>query len=105
MPYTPDIVPLELIDLASELEGMKSPELKLQLTTYAPGSAGAMHDHRGHPEAVYVLDGAITDHRGGAVRVYRQGETYKLEKGATHRMQNDGDVPAKLLVAMVWDRE
>lgn len=103
--YLPDVAVLKLVDLVPELKGMRSPALKLQLTTYEPGKAGPPHDHRGRPEAVYVLEGAITDHRDGVETVYRAGETYTLDKGTAHRMENKGDVPARLLVAMVWDKE
>ena len=103
--YQPNVLVLNLVDLVPELKGMQSPALKLQVTTYEPGKAGPPHDHRGRPEAVYVLQGAITDHRGGVEAVYRQGETYTLVKGAAHWMENKGDVPARLLVAMVWDTD
>ena len=103
--YLPDVSVLTLIDLVPELKGMKSPALKLQMTTYAPGKAGPMHDHRGRPEAVSVLEGAITDHRNGVETVFRAGETYTLDNGTAHRMENKGDGPARLLVAMVWDRD
>jgi len=103
MAYVPQVTVLERLDLAAEIEGMTAPALRLQLTTYAPGAHGSLHDHRGRPEAVYVLEGAITDHRDGVETVYRQGQTYALDKGAAHRMENAGAVPARLLVAMVCD--
>jgi len=44
------------------------------------------------PEGVYVLQGAITDHRGGVEAVYRQGNTYTVDKGAAHWMENKGQM-------------
>lgn len=103
--YEPNVSVLALVDLAPELKGMRSPVLKLQLTTYEPGKAGRLHDHAGRPEAVYVLAGAITDHRGEVEAVYVQGETYVVSEAAVHWMENKGAVPARLLVAMVSDQE
>jgi quercetin dioxygenase-like cupin family protein len=101
--YQPNVSVLTVLDLVPELKGMASPALKLQLTTYEPGKAGPLHDHAGRPEAVYVLAGTITDHQGSVETRYRPGDTYVIDKAAVHWMENTGTVPARLLVAMVWD--
>jgi quercetin dioxygenase-like cupin family protein len=101
--YKPSSSVLNAIPLASELTTMGSPQLKMMMTTYAPGKRGARHNHQGRPEVVYVLEGAIVDHRAEGSVEYRAGQSYVLNNGAEHTMENRGTTPAVLLVAMVSD--
>jgi quercetin dioxygenase-like cupin family protein len=80
---------------------MAKPELRMMMTTYAPGKIGARHSHKGKPEVFFVMEGAIVDHRDGGSTEYRQGETCCVNEGAEHWMENRGTVAAVLLVAMV----
>lgn len=101
--YKPSSSLLQSIPLGPEMDGMTSPELMLKMTTYAPGKVGTRHSHRDKPEVVYVLAGAIIDHRDEGSVEYQQGQSCFVANGAEHRMENRGDVPAVLLVAMVCD--
>ena len=80
---------------------MVSPELRMMMTTYAPGKVGSRHSHKGKPEVVFVLEGAIVDHRDEGSTEYHKGESCFVNNGAEHWMENRGTVPAVLLVAMV----
>ena len=101
--YKPSSSLLESIPLAAEMDGMGSPKLMLRMTTYAPGKIGTRHSHRGKPEVVYVLEGAIVDHRDEGSVEYRAGQSCFVNNGAEHWMENRGEAPAVLLVAMVCD--
>jgi quercetin dioxygenase-like cupin family protein len=101
--YKPSSSILNAIPLTGEMAEMASPQLKMMITTYAPGKRGARHTHQGRPEVVYVLDGAIVDHRDQGSVEYRKGESLFVNNGAEHSMENVGSVPAVLLVAMVSD--
>ena len=99
--YKPSSSVLKAIPLSSEMAEIASPELRMMMTTYAPAKVGARHSHNGKPEVVYVLDGAIVDHRDEGSVEYRKGESYFVNTGVEHWMENRGTVPAVLLVAMV----
>lgn len=99
--YKPSSSVLRAIDLAAEIGDMASPELRLMMTTYAPGKIGARHSHKGKPEVFYVLEGAIFDHRDSGSTEYKAGQSYFVNEGAEHWMENKGTAPAVLLVAMV----
>lgn len=101
--YKPSSEVLRAINLSSEIGAMAKPELRMMMTTYAPGKIGARHSHKGKPEVFYVLEGAIVDHRDNGSKEYRQGESCFVNEGAEHWMENRGTVPAVLLVAMVTE--
>jgi quercetin dioxygenase-like cupin family protein len=57
---------LTTVDLAREIEGMAGHQLRMRMVTIEPGGIfGPIHDHRGRPGTVYILQGTITDHRDG----------------------------------------
>jgi quercetin dioxygenase-like cupin family protein len=62
---------LATVDLAREIEGMAGHQLRMRMVTMEPrGVFGPIHDHRGRPGAVYILQGTITDHRNGVATDY-----------------------------------
>ena len=55
---------LSAIDLGPEVEGMAGLQLRMRMVTIEPGGVfGPLHDHKGRPGMVYVLQGTITDHQ------------------------------------------
>ena len=74
---------------------------------YAPGGASAPHTHAKSAFIyAYVVQGAIesqVDH--GPVKIYRAGESFYEEPGATHRVSRNASktAPAKLLAVFVVD--
>ena len=65
---------LATVDLGFEIEGMQGRQLRMRMVTIEPGGVfGPIHDHRGRPGTVYVLQGTITDHRDEIVTDYGPG--------------------------------
>jgi quercetin dioxygenase-like cupin family protein len=86
---------LGTIDLGSEIEGMSGLELRMRKFTFEPGAVfGPLHDHRGRPGLVYILEGTITDHRGGVATEYGPGPGWPEDNGTLHWLENRGTVPA-----------
>jgi quercetin dioxygenase-like cupin family protein len=86
---------LSAIDLGPEVEGLAGLRLRMRMVTIEPGGVfGPLHDHRGRPGMVYVLEGTITDHRDGADKEYGPGAGWPEDKGTMHWLENRGTVPA-----------
>src|SRR6478752_1681648 len=86
---------LALVDLASEIEGLGGRQLRMRLVTIEPGGViGPIHDHKGRPGTIYVLEGAITDHRDGIVTEYGPGLGWPEDRKTLHWVENRGTVPA-----------
>jgi quercetin dioxygenase-like cupin family protein len=86
---------LASVDLASEIEGMAGRQLRMRMVTIEPGGVfGPIHDHRGRPGMVYVLQGTITDHRDGVTTDYGPGVGWPEDRNTTHWLENRGTIPA-----------
>lgn len=86
---------LATIDLGPEIEGMAGYQLRMRRFTIEPGGVfGPVHDHRGRPGAVYVLEGTITDHRDGTATDYGPGLGWPEDHNTVHWLENRGTVPA-----------
>jgi quercetin dioxygenase-like cupin family protein len=86
---------LATVDLGPEIEGMEGRQLRMRKVTIAPGGAfGPLHDHRGRPGTVYVLEGTITDHRDGVATEYGPGLGWPEDRNTTHWLENRGSIPA-----------
>ena len=86
---------LSAIDLGPEVEGMAGLQLRMRLVTIEPGGVfGPLHDHKGRPGMVYVLQGTITDHRDGAAKEYEPGPGWPEDKDTMHWLENRGTTPA-----------
>ena len=86
---------LARIDLAREIEGMESHELRMRMVTIEPGGVlGPLHDHKGRPGTVYILQGVITDHRNGVATDYGPGLGWPEDRETTHWLENRGTIPA-----------
>ncbi len=86
---------LSVLDLGQELDGMAGRQLRLRMVTIEPGGAfGPLHDHKGRPGMVYVLQGTITDHRDGVAKEYGPGVGWPEDKSTTHWLENRGTIPA-----------
>lgn len=55
---------------------------------------GPIHDHKGRPGTVYILQGTITDHRDGAATDYGPGVGWPEDRNTTHWLENRGTAPA-----------
>ncbi len=86
---------LATVDLGPEIEGMAGRRLRMRLVTFEPGGVfGPLHDHKGRPGAVYILQGIITDHRNGVATNYGPGVGWPEDRNTTHWLENSGTIPA-----------
>jgi quercetin dioxygenase-like cupin family protein len=82
---------LSTVDLGPEIEGMAGRELRMRMFTFEPGAVfGPVHDHRGRPGIVYILQGTITDHRDGVATDYGPGLGWPEDRDTTHWLENRG---------------
>jgi quercetin dioxygenase-like cupin family protein len=83
------------VDLGPEIEGMAGRQLRMRRFTFAPGAVfGPLHDHKGRPGVVYILQGTITDHRGGVATEYGPGMGWPEDRDTLHWLENRGSIPA-----------
>ncbi len=88
-------VPLATVDLGPEIEGMAGLQLRMRQFTIQPGGVvGPVHDHKGRPGIVLVLQGTITDHRDGIATDYGPGVGWPEDRDTVHWLENRGTVPA-----------
>jgi len=86
---------LATVDLGPEIGGMAGYELRMRKFTFAPGSVfGPLHDHKGRPGLVFILEGTITDHRDGVATEYGPGPGWPEDRNTMHWLENRGAVPA-----------
>ncbi len=86
---------LATVDLGPEIEGMAGRQLRMRMVTIEPGGVfGPIHDHKGRPGTVYVLQGTITDHRDGVATDYGPGVGWPEDRNTLHWLENRGTDPA-----------
>lgn len=86
---------LGTVDLEGEIDGMAGRQLRMRMFTMQPGAVfGPLHDHKGRPGIVYILQGTITDHRDGVATDYGPGLGWPEDRNTLHWLENRGDVPA-----------
>jgi quercetin dioxygenase-like cupin family protein len=86
---------LSMLDLGPEIESMAGYRLRMRMFTFEPGAVfGPLHDHRGRPGIVYILQGTITDHRDGVATDYGPGVGWPEDRNTTHWLENRGTTPA-----------
>jgi len=86
---------LATVDLAREIESMAGLQLRMRMVTMEPGGVfGPVHDHKGRPGIVYILQGTITDHRNGVDTDYGPGVGWPEDRETIHWLENKGTVPA-----------
>jgi quercetin dioxygenase-like cupin family protein len=86
---------LAAVDLGPEIEGMAGRRLRMRLVTMEPGGVfGPVHDHKGRPGVVYILQGTITDHRDGVATDYGPGVGWPEDSTTTHWLENRGATEA-----------
>ena len=86
---------LATVDLGPEIEGMEGRRLRMRKFTFEPGAVfGPVHDHRDRPGIVFILQGAITDHRDGVATEYGPGAGWPEDRNTSHWLENRGTVTA-----------
>ena len=82
---------LATVDLGPEIQGMEGRQLRMRMVTIEPGGVfGPVHDHKGRPGTVYVLQGTITDHRDGIATDYGPGVGWPEDRNTVHWLENRG---------------
>ncbi|HEX7965246.1 MAG TPA: cupin domain-containing protein [Gammaproteobacteria bacterium] len=85
---------LATVDLGPEIEGMAGYQLRMRRFTLEPGAVfGPLHDHKGRPGTVFILQGTITDHRDGKATEYGPGAGWPEDRNTLHWLENRGTVP------------
>jgi quercetin dioxygenase-like cupin family protein len=86
---------LATLDLGDEVEGLEGHSFRMRLFTFEPGAVfGPLHDHKGRPGLVFILEGTITDHRDGVATDYGPGLGWPEDRNTLHWHENRGTVPA-----------
>jgi quercetin dioxygenase-like cupin family protein len=86
---------LVAVDLGPEIEGMAGRQLRMRMFTIEPGGVlGPLHDHKGRPGVVYILQGTITDHCDGVATDYGPGPGWPEDHTTLHWLENRGTTPA-----------
>ena len=86
---------LTTVPLAGEIDGMAGRQLRMRMVTMEPGGVfGPVHDHKGRPGTVYILQGTITDHRNGVSTDYGPGVGWPEDRDTIHWLENRGTTPA-----------
>jgi quercetin dioxygenase-like cupin family protein len=89
------VPPLATVDPGPEIDGMQGRELRMRMVTIEPGDVfGPLHDHKGRPGTVYILQGTITDIRNGVATEYGPGVGWPEDQNTLHLLENRGTVPA-----------
>ena len=86
---------LSVMDLGTEIDGMAGRQLRMRRVTIDPGGVfGPVHDHVDRPGMVFILQGTITDHRGGKATEYGPGVGWPEDRNTVHWLENRGSTPA-----------
>lgn len=86
---------LATVDLGPEIDGLQGYQLRMRKVTIEPGGVfGPIHDHRGRPGTVCVLQGTITDHRDGVATDYGPGPGWPEDRNTLHWLENKGSIAA-----------
>lgn len=97
---------LTTVDLGPEIEGMAGRELRMRRVTITPGGVfGPVHDHKGRPGVVCILQGTITDHRDGVATEYGPGVGWPEDRDTTHWLENTGTSAAVEISVDIVARE
>jgi len=90
------------VDLGPEIPGMQGRQLRLRVITVDPGGHIRSHSHNDWSEIVYVVQGAVTEYRGGPASEYRAGDTLWGNTDTTHWIENKGTAPAVIIVEDIF---
>jgi quercetin dioxygenase-like cupin family protein len=61
--------------------------------TLAPGITTKDHTHMGRTSIFVMVQGVLTDVRGGSKHEYKAGDVVTVAEGVTHHAENHGTVP------------
>jgi mannose-6-phosphate isomerase-like protein (cupin superfamily) len=82
-------------------DALGASELGLTIVELEPGTKGKPHDHEGDgQEEVYcVVEGSVTVKFDDESVTLTEDEAVRIDPGETRQLHNEGDEPAKLVLA------
>ncbi len=93
-------------DLGPEIEGLSGRQFRMRKVTIEPGGViGLLHDHKGRPGMVYILQGKITDHRNGVAREDGPGLGWPEDKDTLHWLENRGTETAVEISVDIFEQQ
>ena len=92
---------LGVIDLGSEIEGMKGRVLRMSTTTVDPGAVMPAHPHKDRPEIIFVTQGSLTEIRNGTAKEYGPGSVLIMTHETIHGLENRSASPVVYIAAPV----
>ena len=93
---------LTAVDLGPEIEGMGGRQLRMRMITIDPGGVIGIHSHKDRPATDYMLQGNVTDYRGGVAKEYGPKDTFFEDKNITHWLENKGTTPVVFISVDVF---
>lgn len=77
--------------------------LRVRRTIIDPGGVIAVHSHRFRPAMIYVISGAITEHRkDGTAKEAKAGDAIAETADVNHWVENLSDQPAVILTVDLY---
>ncbi len=77
-------------------------QLRMRMVTIEPGGVFGVHSHKDRPGTVYILQGKITEYRGGVAKEYAPGEFWSEDKETTHWLENKGTTPVVFIAVDIF---
>ena len=92
-----------VLDLGPEIDGMQGRQLRMQIVTVEPGGVVRLHSHKDRPDAVYILQGTLTEYReGGFIWERPEGTMSTAGKDVTHWAENKGTRPVVFIAVDIF---
>jgi quercetin dioxygenase-like cupin family protein len=79
--------------LGAQIPAAEGYALRGRRIVVAPGGTISEHSHADRPGIVYILEGTLTEHRNGTVRVVKPGDSWAEEANTVHWIENTTDKP------------
>ncbi|MCQ4085693.1 helix-turn-helix domain-containing protein [Saccharibacillus sp. JS10] len=84
----------------------RTPHLRMTLIELAPGSASGDEPHAHEGEEIHmIVSGSVTAKQGEDQFTLYEGDTFSWNASVPHRVWNDGDTPAVVLIAVYTETE
>ena len=92
-----------VLDLGPEIDGMQGRQLRMSIVTVEPGGVVMLHSHKDRPDAVYILQGTLTEYReGGFIKERPEGTMSTSGKEVTHWAENKGTTPIVFIAVDIF---
>ncbi len=87
------------LDLGQDFRAMQGYRMRARVVTLDAGGVIAVHQHDSRPAVAYLLEGEVTEVRGGEQSIsYAAGQAAFEQSGLVHWWENRSQAPATVLV-------